>query len=52
MLRGRTFESQVPYQLFFMCNFNIHCTDWLTLPAGEYTLHAPGLSPLILLNAR
>lgn len=35
---GQTFESNVPYVLRFMIDKGIHGADWVTLPAGKYSL--------------
>jgi DNA polymerase delta subunit 1 len=37
MMRGQTYESNVPFVLRFMIDKEISGADWVTLPAGTYS---------------
>lgn len=39
-----TFESNINYELRFMIDYNIVGMNWLTLPAGAYTLRQNPIS--------
>ncbi|KAJ1440146.1 DNA polymerase family B-domain-containing protein [Ochromonadaceae sp. CCMP2298] len=42
MLRGQTYESNVPYVLRFMIDNEISGADWVELPAGTYSVRGSG----------
>lgn len=41
MIRGQTYESNVPFVLRFMIDQGIQGADWIELPAGKYALVPP-----------
>lgn len=51
MLRGQSYESNVPFLLRFMIDQEISGADWVTLPAGKYAVRGgtQGLTPPSLL---
>lgn len=44
VLRGQTFESNVPYVLRFMIDNEITGADWVELPAGSYSVRKDEVS--------
>ncbi len=43
VIRGQTYESNVPYILRFMIDLNVSGADWVTLPAGTFGVRSEQL---------